>query len=127
MSENADKFFNLKYIAYCWAQLPPEGTDSTFEDFVKYAKFNLSVDKHVLMEDPIWDKYNDEQILVEYFANLFIKSKGERERFEAQFAGSDPDFNDWSDQQIAKNQEEMAEKAASLEDSIKFVPETLGE
>ena len=78
-----DRFLPIKYMGYCMSQMPPEEAKTSFEDFVTYAKFQLSVDKHVLMEDPDWDKYTDEAILVEYFANMFLKSKEERERFEA--------------------------------------------
>lgn len=124
---NQDQFFRFKYMGYCLSQLPPEEASSTFEDFVRYAKFQLSLEKHVLMEDAIWDKYNEEQILVEYFALNFAKSKEERERFETQMAGQDPDINKWFDQQIAKNQEEMAERLGAHEEQVKYVPETLGE
>lgn len=128
MSESkVDRFLPLKYMGYCMSQLPPEDVESTFEDFVRFAKFQLSLDKHVLMEDKIWEKYTDEEILVEYYANLFSKSKEERERFETQLAGSDPDVNEWFDKMIEKNQAEMAEEASKYEDKVSFVPESLGD
>lgn len=127
MSDQKDSLLPVKYMGYCMSQMPPEDQNSTFEDFVRFAKFQLSLEKHVLMEDPIWDKYTDEQILVEYFAGLYARSKEERERLEVQLAGSDPDINEWFDKMIEKNQEEMAEKAKSYEDKVRFVPEALGD
>jgi hypothetical protein len=127
VSNPPDRTHNIKFAAYCMSQLPPEGVETSFDDFVRYAKFQLCFDKHVLMEDSIWDKYTDEQILVEYYANLFSKSRDERTRFEDQLKGFDSDIYAWFDAQIKKNQEEMAEKAKGLEDKVKFVPETIGE
>lgn len=127
MKPSEDKLFKIKYMGFCMAQMPPEDVASDFADFVRYAKFQLSVDKCVLMEDPMWDKYTDEQILVEYFANLFMKSKEERERFEGQFKGEDPDLYDWFDRKIAENKKELEAKAADLEDSVSFKPDSLGD
>lgn len=122
-----DRFLNLKYMGFCMSQLPPDEAGTSFEDFVRYAKFQLSMDKHVLMEDPIWDKYTEEQILVEYYANVFSKSKDERERFEVQLTGQDPDIHAWFDKMIEQNQKEMAEQLGSQEESINYKPDTLGE
>jgi len=127
-----DPYLNVKYIAYCISQLPPEGVPTTMEDFINYAKFQLSVDKHVLLLDPMWDKYTDEMILVEYFANLFSRSKEKVTEFELGLDGtaassSVDDFNTWAEKQIAKNQVELEEKAKNLEDHISFSPETMGE
>lgn len=126
MSQKLDRFFRIKYVAYCQSQLPPEGVDITFEDFVNHAKFQLSVDKCVLLEDPIWQKYTDEMILVEYYGNLYSKSKDARNSFEALLRGEDTSLHNWFDDQIAKNQEELKAKAEKFEDKIEFVPETVG-
>lgn len=122
-----DKFLTLKYMGFCMSQLPPDEAGTSFEDFVRYAKFQLSVDKHRLMEDEVWEKYTEEQILVEYFANVFSKSKEERERFEIQLSGSDPDINNWFDKMIEQNQQEISEKLKAQEEQVKYVPESLGE
>jgi hypothetical protein len=125
-----DPFYRLKYMGYCLSQMTPTGVPTTFEDYVNYAKFHLSLDKHVLMEDPIWDKYTDEGILVEFFANIFSKSKEKLKEFESTFKGymSEIDeFNAWADRMIEKNKIELEEKAKTLEDKVSFTPETMGE
>lgn len=114
-------------MGYCLSQLPPEGIKATYEDFLRYAKFQLSVDKHLLIEDPIWDKYSDEQLLVEYYANMYSKSKAERDRFESLLLGDNPDLHEWFDKKIKQNKEEMEAKAAKLEDQVRFSPDTLGD
>lgn len=122
-----DSHFRLKYIGYCLSQLPPDEAETTLDDFVQHAKFQLCVEKRVLMEDAIWDKYTDEQILVEYYGMLFSKSKEERTRFEAQMGGDDPDLHGWFDKMIEQNKVEMEAKASKLPDSVKFIPPALGE
>jgi len=79
------------------------------------------------MEDPIWEKYTDEQIIVEFMANLFMKNPKKLEEFESKLLGSDDNIYDWFDKKIAENQKEMASKIESMEESVKFVPETIGE
>lgn len=124
-----DPLFNLKYMGYCMANMPPEqdGVKPTLSDFVIYAKFYLSFKKNVLMEDEIWDKYTDEQIMVEYFANLFSENKEEREKFETGFTGNDTELMDWFDKQIADNQKEVEAFADKIQDQVKFVPDAMGE
>jgi hypothetical protein len=129
-SKKVDPFEKLKYMGYCLSQLPPSGITTSFTDYVNYAKFQLSLDKHRLLEDPIWEKYSDEQLLVEFYANLFSKSKKALKEFEDTFVGTRSevdDFSIWADKMIEKNQAELEKKAESLEDSVRFTPETLGE
>lgn len=127
MSKSVEGLFRLEYMAYCMSQMPPKDVPSTLEDYVRFAKFQLSVDKHLLMEDPIWDKYTDEEIIVEFMANLFMKNPKKLEEFEAKLLGSDDNIYDWFDKKIAENQKEIASKIESMEESVKFVPETIGE
>lgn len=124
-----DQFYKLKYMAYCMSQLPPEGAGSNFADFLNYAKFQLCVEKNVLMEDSIWDKYTDEALLVEFFATIFAKSKEKRQEFEQTLKGLSTvdDFNTWADRMIEKNRIELEEKAKEFEDSVNFKPEALGD
>lgn len=111
------------------SQLPPEETPIVLEDFVKFAKFRLSSEKRVLLKDPIWEQYSDEEILIEYFALLFEKDKNEREKFAAPFrAKGKPheDFADWADRMIGESEKKMIEAAKTTEDSISFSPDTIG-
>jgi hypothetical protein len=123
MSKSVQGLFKLEYMAYCMSQMPPKDVPSTLEDYVRFAKFQLSFEKHILMEDPIWDKYTDEQIIVEFMANLFMKNPKKLEEFEAKLLGQDDNIYDW----FAENQKEMAQKIESMEESVKFVPETIGD
>lgn len=127
MNKGVEGLFRLEYMAYCMSQMPPQEAGATLEDYVRFAKFQLSIDKHVLMEDPIWDKYTDEGILVEYMANLFMKNPEKLKQFEAKLLGADEDIYDWFDKKIAENQKEMSDKIESMEESVKFVPDTIGE
>ena len=127
MLRDVSGLFRLEYMAFCMSQMPPEGVKQSFEDYVQFAKFQLSVDKHVLMEDPIWDKYTDEQILIEYMAGLFSKNPEKVKEFEMKLTGKDTDIYDWFDKKIEENQKEMSEKLEEMEDTVSFSPESLGE
>jgi len=108
------------------SQMPPSELGSTLTDFVNYAKFQLSLAKSVLMEDPIWDRYTDEGILVEYYANLYTTSKDELKKFEGEIVDEE-DFASWADGQIEENQKELVGTLDSAEDSIRFSPDSLGD
>lgn len=128
MSNNKeDLFYNLKYIGYCWATLPPEEADFNFDDFVRFCKFQLCKSTNTLMLDPIWDKYEDEDIIAEYYAHLFYTSNKEREKFETTLKGFSEDIFDWFDQMIEKNQKELKTKADELEEDLSFTPDVIGE
>ena len=112
------------------SQLPPDSEKMTYSDFVTYAKFKLSLDKHLLMEDPIWERYTDEQVLIEYFAGLFDRSKEERDKFLGKLklsSSENYDFSEWADRMMEDTEKTMREKAEKLEDKISFTPETLGD
>ena len=125
--KNRDIFENLKYIGYCWSNLPPEGADVELEDFVRYCKFQLCKATNRLMKDSIWDDYIDEEIIAEYYAHLYSTSKEERQKFEAILQGHDEDIHDWLDKMIKQNQEELKNKAEELDDGFDFSPDQLGD
>lgn len=122
------RFDRLKFVAYCKSNLPPEGVELTYEDFLEYAKFQLSLEKGVLLKDPIWEKYTDEELLVEYYANLFEKNESAKKEFETVLAGvqGDDGFEEWADKQIASSKPEEP-KDEEDEESFEFVPEEPGE
>lgn len=124
-----DSFRNLKYIGYCLANRPPEGADETYEDFVNYCKFQLCLVTKRLMKDPIWDSYDDADILSEYYAHAMSKDEDFAKDFLQQLSGMDTSIYEWLDQQIEQNQEEFKQKAKEqdLEDEIDFSPESLGD
>lgn len=122
-----DPLLRIKYMGYCLSQLPPQGAVRTFDDFVRNAKFQLCVLSKRLMNDPIWESYSDEQILVEYYGHVFAKDKEERERFEAILQGGDPDLVDWMVQSAEAENDKIKKMGEEQEESIKFNPSSLGD
>ena len=128
MSKNPrDIFHRLKFIGYCWSQLPPEEADVDLEDFVRYCKFQLCKSTNTLMKDPIWDDYIDEEIIAEYYAHLFVTSKEERQKLLSALQGHNEEIFDWLDKMIADNQKDVKEKAEELDDGFDFSPDQLGD
>jgi hypothetical protein len=129
-NKEGDQFHRLKFIAYCYSQTSPlEGT--TFEEFVQFAKFKLCELRGYLMNDPVWDRYADEAILVEYYATQFERNKEMRDAFEAKITGQSTDVEDtisWMERQKAENQKEIErlkrakEESSQGEDEFEFVP-----
>lgn len=124
-----NKHLPLQHIGYCWAQLPYDEDNITWEDFIQYAKFQLCKITNRLMKDPIWEEYREEEILIEYYAHVYMVNKEERARFEAVLQGADENIHDWLDSMIEKNQGEVEKqiKEMGLEDSLSFKPESIGD
>lgn len=121
-----DPLIPLKYRSYCWAHLPP-GDDVTMEDFVSFAKFFLCRQTKRLIKDPVWEKYTDEEILMEYFAHLFVIDEKAKIQFEADIdAGSKiygEDVYEWLEKKVKENQEEMSKKLDEMPERITFSPD----
>lgn len=117
-----DPQLKLKHIAYFISTLP---TDTpTFDQYVKHCKFSLCILNKMLMKDPIWDLYTNEEILIEYYSHLFAKDKDAVSAFEMSIAGEEMlDFSDWADRQMKKNKEEMENTLGNMEDSVSFSPD----
>lgn len=130
MHQKHDSFRTLKYIGYCLSQLPPDPKTRSYEDYVNHAKYRLSVERGLLLKDPIWEKYTDEEVLIEHFALIFDKDKEERARFLSGIeflAESIDDFDAWANKMIEKNAEDLSKVADGLDEKITFNPKTLGE
>jgi hypothetical protein len=120
--KSVDRFLKLKHIGYSWSQNALGSP--TFKDFVKYAQFQLCVLNKVLMKDPIWDEYTEEEILAEYFAHGFQNNSDYRKEFEISLAtGEVLDFSSWADLEMKRNQEAEDAKTAAQEDSVQFSPD----
>lgn len=122
-----DTFLRLKYMGYCLSNLPPEGVTFTFEDFVNYCKFQLCKLNNKLMLDPVWNNYENEEIIVEYYAHVYSSSKEERAKLETALTGHDGSIYDWFDSMIEKNKQELNKKVSDLPEDLSFTPSTLGE
>ena len=108
-----DPFLNMKYVAYCWSQLPPGEQNLELQDYVEHCKFVLCEKSNRLMKDPIW-------------------SENARKEFEAElnklFGVSIEDavdaFADWVDSMEGKEEKELE---SEYEDQVSFSPGELGE
>jgi hypothetical protein len=117
-----DRFLKIKHIAYCWSKGPLGETQ--FKDFVKYCKFQLCFINKILVKDPIWDEYTEEEILVEYYAHVFMKDKDAVKEFEIGVSeGEVLDFGAWADLEMKKEAEAQATKIAAQEDRVAFTPD----
>ena len=121
-----DPFLKLKHIGYCLSQTPP-GDDFGLEDFIKYARFFICYRKKILYWDPIWKKYTDEQILIEYYALLFSENKDFKQEFEISIAAPADEDIAWMDEEIEKNQAARKKKKGKKQEPEEFedTPETL--
>ncbi|RLG44951.1 MAG: hypothetical protein DRN81_03195 [Thermoproteota archaeon] len=88
--------------------MPPE--DSDIADFVEYCRHFVSAEKNILFNDPVWDRYTEEEIIIEFFALRFDKEKEFREEYESQLMGgpSEEDYA-WFDRMEAELQEKNKE------------------
>ena len=117
-----DIFFNLRYIGYCTAFMPPEGIDADLKDLLNYAKFQLCQARNILMKDPIWDSYSDEELLVEYFAVLLSNDKEKKDEFATILAGGDPDLLDWFKKMEDQNKKDLEKQLSKQKDELTFNP-----
>lgn len=110
---NKDPFFGLKFIAYCRSQRPPDGVDGIITediDIINYAKWRVCKSRNVLFNDPVWENYTPEEILVEYFTISFDDSEEVRDMFLAQMRGVETKDYDWLEQMESKWLKEQEEK-----------------
>jgi len=122
LKKMSSEYLKLKHIGYCWAKLPPDNQDVTFEDYVNYAKFQLCSHNHILMKDPVWEDYREEEILVEYYALLFQKNPKQAEDFLKEVNGITASDYDW-----ILEQAEDEEKQLGDGEEVSFKPEELGD
>lgn len=124
MTESRDGYFKLKYIGFTRAYMNPDNDPVTVEEFVAFCKTYLCNKNKVLFKDPIWDTYTDEELMVEYFAQMFLDDVEEAKKFSANFAETADDTYKWLTEQTEKAEKENLEKIKELPDSISFKPGT---
>lgn len=75
----------------------------------------------MLWKDSVWDKYLDEEILIEYFSLMFEKSEDFKMQFEASLNGIEyEDAVDWFDQAIEDNKKEVDSYKKKMKDTEEF-------
>lgn len=105
----------------------------TMSDFVDFAKHQVCKHKNIMFLDPIWDRYHETDILVEYFSIMFDTDPEFRKKFEGLMTeeAEVEEVFDWFDEQISKNHEELGIQAPapaeSEEDEFDFTPESIGD
>lgn len=121
-----DVLLRLKYRGYCWSFLEP-GSTMKIEDFVLYCKFYLCKQNKLLMNDPVWDRYqSDEEIMVEYFAHMFANEEEQRKRFETQINAQGQEVDeiyDWLDSKMEELKEENDKKLEEAPEKVSFSPD----
>ena len=119
-----DPLRSLKFKGYCWSQTPP-GEETTLNDLVSYAKFFLCKRVNKLWKDPIWEEYSDEEILIEYFAHLFVEDAEAKREFEMDIDSNAAKYEEayeWLDRMVKQNQEENRKMLEEMPEKISFVP-----
>lgn len=111
-----DPFFGLKYIAFLRTGKPHDDEDIDQEWLLNFAKHQICKVRSVMWNDPIWEKYTHEEILIEYFAIKFDENTKSREEFEARLVRPKEDDIDWMLQKEAKL---LKEQLATNNDTIK--------
>lgn len=104
----------------CLSQLPPEPIKPTFEDLVNTAKFHLSLEKKVLLHDPIWDTYSDEDILVEWYAIVASKDEKFCQDLLFRLGTGYADDRDFLDKLVEENQKHIINNNEVLDSTEEF-------
>ena len=113
-------------MGYCLALFPPEPVKATFEDLVNSAKFHLSLEKHVLMNDPVLNAYSDEEILVEWYAIVAARDEKFGQDLLTRLGTGAIDDIDFLDKLVEKGQKEREASIETLdasEEEFEFKPE----
>lgn len=117
-----DKLINLKHIGYTRAFMGIDN-DISLPVFIDACKTYICARQKILFNDPIWERYSDEEIIVEYYSYLFIDNKSEREKFESSVdAASGSDTYDWLTSKVDELEAESEKKVNELPDRISFNP-----
>lgn len=95
MIKSSDPFLILKNIGYLRSQIPSKTENSVAFDYVSYARHHLCNKRNVMYNDPIWDRYSNEDILVEFFAIQFDENEEFRNEFLKQLNGGVTEEDDW--------------------------------
>ena len=104
-TEDKDPFFALKYIAYLRTGQTVNEDDLDMETIAQFAKWQICKVRNVLWNDPIWDSYTTEELMVEFFAIKFDESEDLRNEFEAKIVTAKKEDLDWLERMERKDRE----------------------
>jgi hypothetical protein len=109
-----DPFIALKMIAYSRSQLPPREEDRTAAIFVDYARHQICKIKNLLFNDPKWELYTAEEILIEFFCLTFDENEQAREAFLAKLRGVEADDIKWLELMKTKYENDKKEEIEKI-------------
>lgn len=113
--EADDSLFGLKYIAYCRTGLHVNPDDEDSETIVSFAKWQICKVRNVLWNDPIWESYTDQELLIEYFCLKFDENDQLRKEFESKLVSVKKSDLAWMEAMEAKY---LAEQGKISEEPI---------
>ena len=116
-------------MGFCMSQLPPDGFGTNFGDYMNFVQYSLSKHYKIPVKSDVWDKYTDEELIVEFYAVRYDTDEDEKNKMEGiieGLTGGDDDIYSWFDRKIKENQEENKEKQSEMEDDVSFSPDTMG-
>jgi hypothetical protein len=114
MTKQNDVFLPLQHVAYCRSRLTDLDDAHTRQELLDFCKWQICKVRNILFLDPIWDRYTEEDIFVEYFAIKFDESDEMAEEFKNKLgSGNKEEVADWFDQMAEK----YATKTEEFEDT----------
>lgn len=126
-----DPLKNLKRIGYHRSFVSPNPEEKmSMAQFVVIAKNYICTQKGILFKDPIWDMYTNEEIIIEYFALVYVNDKTARETFEKEVLRGTSEYDDFlafAEAGIEQMGQERANELEELPDEVSFTPDVMGE
>lgn len=116
--KETDPFFGLKYIAFCRTGLPANEEDLDEEAMLQFAKWQVCKVRNILWNDPKWDSYTSQEILIEYFAIKFDQDTELRKDFEISTISTKQADVDWFAKKEAQLKAEKAKNSKIKEEVI---------
>lgn len=99
----SDPFFGLKYIAFCRSRLMEAPDSPDRKALLDFAKWQICKSRSVLFNDPVWERYTEEEIFIEYFAIRFDESDEMIDEFKKEaFSDNVEEISDWFEKMETK-------------------------
>lgn len=95
-----DPLYGLKHIAYGRSVLSEDAL--TPQALVDFARWQVCKARSILWNDPLWDVYTAEEILIEYFSIRFDEDEDLRAKFAATLVRASKTDLEWFEEMEAK-------------------------
>lgn len=93
--KSKDRFFGLKYIALTRVSLTKNKDELDAEALLSFAKWQLCKTRSILWNDPVWEHYTAEEVLIEWFSLKFDENEDLRKEFELSILSVSAEEVDW--------------------------------